>query len=235
MNNGDTPYILRGGQIDRREIFGPCNLDAIIQIPVTIPAGFGYIPGGAVMGKITSETSATRIGQYVPYTPQAAAGGLAAALETLFGASYLLSDPAASATSLEVTMDDSYRYVVGDHIAILDSDTTAIDCGAITAIDRTTYRDKAVLTVAAVTGSDGVDTANGGCIVHQTDTSDPFQTAVGVLVGGVNTGIGENAKGGQGVVVISNAVLNKGALYNLDSGAITDISAVESGNWIILK
>jgi hypothetical protein len=229
---GDTPHILRGGQIDRRSIFGPCNLDAILQVPVIIPPGYGYIPAGAVMGKISESTS--RLYQYVPYTPQNAAGGLAAALSTMFGAAYLLSDPGSAATTLDVTMDDSYKFMVGDHIAALDNDTTAIDCGAITQIDRTTYKDKAVITIVQ-TDLSAVDSANGGCIVIQTDTSSPYQTAVGVLVGGVNTGVGANAQGGQGVVVISNAILNVGALYNLDSGAITDLGAVQSGNWLILK
>jgi len=233
MNYGDTPYVQRGDQIDRREIFGPCNLGAIIQLPVTIPAGFGYIPAGTVMGAITESTS--RAGQYVPYTPQDAAGGLAAALTTLFGASYLLADPGAAATVLEVTMDDSYRFAVGDHIAILDGDTTAIEGSAITAIDRTTYKDKATIACSAITGSEDVDMVDGACVIHQTQTGTPFQNAVGILVGGVNTGIGVNAKGAQGVIVISNAVLNYGALYNLDAGAITDLSAVVSGNYVILK
>ncbi|MDY0324781.1 MAG: hypothetical protein RBQ87_01240 [Candidatus Cloacimonadaceae bacterium] len=234
MGYGDTPYMQRGGQIDRREIFGPCNLEAVLQIPVTIPPGFGYIPAGAVMGQITSETGATRASQYVPYTPQDAAGGLAAALTTLFGAAYLLADPGATATTLDVTLNDSYKFAVGDHIAAIDSDTVAIDCGAISAIDRTTYANKAVITIAE-TDLSAVDSANGGCLIHQTQLTTPFQNAVGILVGGVETGIGSKAKGAQGVIVISNAILNSGALYNLDSGAITDLGAVSSGNWLILK
>jgi hypothetical protein len=231
---GDTPHILRGGQVDRRSIFGPCNLDAILQVPVTIPPGFGWIPAGTVMGKVSAEATNTRAGQYVPYTPQDAAGGLAAALDTLFGAAYLLADPSGTATTLEVTMEDSYKFVVGDHVAVLDSNTAAIDCANITQIDRTTYKDKAVLTIAQVDLS-ACDSANGACVVHQTDTSSPYQTAVGILVGGVETGVGADAKGGQGVIVFSNAILNVGALYNLDSGAITDLGAVQSGNWLILK
>lgn len=231
---GNTPHILRGGQVDRREIFGPCNLDAILSVPITIPPGFGYIPAGAVMAKITAETSNTRASQYVPYTPQDAAGGLAAALATLFGAAYLLTDPGSTATTLEITMEDSYKFVVGDHVAVLDSDTTAIDCANITAIDRTTYKDKAVLTITQ-TDLSACDSANGACVIHQTQLTTPYQNAVGILIGGVETGIGANAKGGQGVIVISNAILNYGALWNLDSGAITDLGAVQSGNWLILK
>ena len=106
---GNTPHLLRGGQIDRRSIFGPCNLEGILTLPVTIPPGFGFLPAGTTMGKITSEIGATRAGQYVPYTPQAAAGGLAAALTTLFGAAYLLADPTNVATTLEVTMNDVDR------------------------------------------------------------------------------------------------------------------------------
>jgi len=231
---GNTPHLLRGGQIDRRSIFGPCNLEGILTLPVTIPPGFGFLPAGTTMGKITSEIGATRAGQYVPYTPQAAAGGLAAALTTLFGAAYLLADPSDTATTLEVTMNDSYKFAVADHIAALDSNSTALDVGAISAIDRTTYKDKAVITVAQIDLST-IDMAQGGCIIHQTDTADPYQTAVGILIGGVETGTGENAQGGQGVIVISNAILNVGALYNCDSGAITDLSAVQHGNLLVLK
>ena len=229
---GDSPHIIRGGSVDPKRLFYS-NVETSLILPVTIPPGFGILPAGTVVGQILS---GSRKGQFVPCTIRTAAAGLAKGLKTLFGAAYLLADGADDdAGAAQVTIDDSYKFEVGDLGFALDSDTAAgVDLGAVTAIDRTTYANKAIVTftnhiTAAIT------VANGGLVSIQTKAATVWQTAKGILIGAIDTGVGEKAQGGQGAMVVSNAVLYKGSLYNCDAGAISDLGAVESGQFLILK
>jgi hypothetical protein len=197
---------------------------------ITIPPGLGWVPAGSVMGIITESTS--RKGMYVP-NPVAE---VSAGLTTAPGLSYLVADGLASAVAW-VTMIDSYKYKVGDHLAAADSNTdnaSAIDLGAIVSIDRTTYSHIAVITVTNNVTT-GITVALGGCIYIQSKTTAPFLQAKGILAGGVWTGLGADAKGGQGNLIFGNARLYIGCLYNYDSVALSDLSGVEDGNILYLK
>nr|BDD45816.1 hypothetical protein 15 [bacterium] len=228
MVMGDTPHILRGGQTDYKRLFFSDQNIAMIK-PITIPAGFGTIPAGAVMAKISESTN--RAGRYVPYTPEAPS----LALNTARGAAYLTTDGAAS-TSVYVTMADSYKFAVGDHLAVADANSynaSAVDLGAITAIDRTTYEHIALITVTnQVTTAFTV--AQGAWVWIQSKTTAPYVQAVGILAGAVETGTGENAQGGHGALILGNAMLYKDLLENYDSEALTDLGGTEDGEFLIL-
>jgi hypothetical protein len=214
-----------------RALFKSRPEDAFIK-DISIPAGYGVVPAGAVMGIITESTS--RKGMYVPYVP--VDNGISAGLSNVPGLSYLTTDGAAS-TSVYVTMEDSYKFAVGDHLGAADSDTdgaSCIDLGAITAIDRTTYSHIALITVTNNVTT-AITVANGGCVFIQSKTTAPFVAAAGILAGAVDTGTGENSKGGQGNLILGNAVLYKGALYNYDAEVQTDLGNVEDGNLVYLK
>jgi hypothetical protein len=223
---GQTPHLRRGAQVDPKRLFYSDQNIALTK-QVTIPPGYGFLPAGTVMGKISESTN--RAGQFVPYAVQAPTAGLA-----FLGGAYLTQDGAASA-ECHVTMEDSYMFAVGDHLGAVDSDGTPIDLGAVTAIDRTTYAHKAVVTATNdVTAA--ITVANGGMVFIQTDASTPFSTAAGILTTGVDTGYGEEADGGQGVVVLSNAILYKGLIPNLDAGGLADLTwATEDGQFLILR
>jgi len=212
---GDTPHIYRGQQIDPRVIFRSDPHLALTKI-VSIPAGYGWLAPGTIMGCISEST--TRQGLFVPYAVQAPVAAMA-----FVPGAYLLQDGAASLEA-HVSMEDSYKFAVGDHLGALDSDGAAgaVDLGAITAIDRSTYATKAVITVTNNVTT-GITVAKGGMIFIQTDTATPFTTAVGLLMHGVFTGAGENAQGGDGVLVISNAIVRKGVIPNYDAGALADL------------
>lgn len=229
---GSQPYgVVRTGQTDIRALFKSRPEDSFIK-DISIPAGYRVIPAGTVMGIITESTN--RKGMYVPYV--CADNGISTALTTYPGLAYLTQDGAANAYAY-VTMADSYKFAVGDHLAAADSDTdgaSTIDLGAITAIDRTTYSHIAKITVTNNVTT-GITVANGGCVFIQTKTAAPFVQAQGILAGAVDTGEGENAKGGQGNLVLGNAVLYKGALYGYDDEVKTDLGNVEDGNLIYLK
>ncbi|MBW1999774.1 MAG: hypothetical protein JRJ29_17660, partial [Deltaproteobacteria bacterium] len=149
----------------------------------------------------------------------------------VFGLAYLVEDPT-TGTEAKVTMDDSYKFAVGDHLVACDSDFTQTDLGAITAIDRDTYSHIAVITVTNAFESQTV--AKGAAITIQSNTSDPFVEAKGILKASVDTGTGENAKGGQGVLILKNAMLYKDCLYNYNADVLTDLGGTEDGKYLII-
>lgn len=228
MNLSDTPQQYRGYQEDPKRIWYSDPNIALTR-EVTIPAGYGFLPGGTILGEISESTN--RAGQYVPYAQE----DPSADTDNFFGA-YLLADGLASGVC-EVTLGESYKFAVGDHLVAMDGNTkggSAIDLGAVVSIDRTTYPNKAIVTVTNnVTTAITVD--QSGAIAIQTTTSAPFTKALGMLLGGVDTGIGEHAKGAQGVIVLSNAMAYKGVIKNYDAEAKTDLGNIETGQFIVLK
>jgi len=228
MALGQTPYVFKGGQEDLKRLFYS-DPDKAFSRVITIPAGYGVIKAGAVMGIITESTN--RAGQYVPYTGLDAAGNVAAGIANLFGAAFLVADPSTD-TYCYVTMDDSYKFAVGDHLVAGDSDLSNTDLGAITAIDRTTYSHMAKITVTNSFGSETI--AKGAVITIQSATGSPYVAAAGILKAAVDTGIGENAKGAQGVMVIKNAMFYSANLYNYNSDVATDLGGSASDPYFII-
>lgn len=230
MPLGDTPYIYRGTQEDLKRLFYSDPNRALAKI-ITIPAGYGIVKAGAIMGLISESTD--RVDQYIPYTGIDTGGNVAAGVANLFGAAFLVTDPSTGTTGT-VTMADGYKFKVGDHLVAGDSDIDGnTDLGVVTAIDLTTYTHIATITVTNSFGSETV--AKGAVITIQSTTATPFVKAVGVLKATVDTGTGENAKGGQGVLVIKNAMLYKNSLYNYDASVLTDLSgSVENGPYLVM-
>ena len=58
--------------------------------------------------------------------------------------------------------------------------------------------------------------------------------AKGILLAGVDTGEGENAKGGQGVLVIKSAMLYKDNLFNYNANVLSDLSGSEDGKYLVI-
>lgn len=229
MALSDTPQVLRGYQEDPTRVFFS-DIEIALTREVFIPAGYGVLKPGTVLAEITSE-STSRPYNYVPYSFEDPSSDI-----NNFHGAYLLEDGAATGVA-NVTLDDSYKFAVGDHLVAMDSDTnggSAIDLGAIISIDRTTYPNKAVIT-ATNDVTTGITVANNGAIAIQTYATAPFVKAVGFLFGGVDTGTGENAAGAQGVIVLSNAMLYKGLVFNYDSEVKTDLGNIETGQFICLK
>ena len=228
--SGDTPYVIRGGQTDYKRIFYSDQNKALTK-PITLPGGYGVIPGGSVMG-IISESTSGRTGMYVPYAPEGTTHAGAGLQDAWPGITYVTQDLAVEKYA-RVTLEDSYRFAVGDHLCALDSADTMTDLGAITAIDRTTYSHIAVITVS--TNAASATVALGAIIFIQTTTSSPFTLAKGILLSSVDTGVGENAKGAQGTLVLSNAVLYQSALVGYNSDVATDLGCSSDGKYVVLK
>ena len=216
----------RGAQEEHKRIF--YDIDKALEKVISIPGGYGTIKAGAIMAAISESTN--RLGSYIPYSPFDGAGGLVAGLDKVWGMAYLTANPT-TGTEGQVTMDDSYKFAVADHLVACDSDYVQTDLGAITAIDRTTYSHIAAITVTNAFGSETL--AKGGAISIQTTTATPYMKAVGILKGAVDTGTGENAKGGIGAMILKNAIAYKDSLWNYNSDVLTDLSGTEDGPYLI--
>jgi hypothetical protein len=219
----DTPHIIYGTQEDYKKLYYS-DPDAALKVPITIAPGYGVLKMGTVLSRNTSAGSA---GNFMPYDPTATITGA----ENAPGRSYLVADQTSGTAVCNVTIADSYRFAVGDDILIIDSDgeVNLDNGGAITAIDRTTYTNYAVITFTTATG-DTFTTAKFAYACLEGSV-----TAVGILEKSVDTGTGVNAKGALGTLIISNCVLYYGMLLNLDSNAQTDISASTLGQYAYIK
>jgi sirohydrochlorin ferrochelatase len=79
--------------------------------------------------------------------------------------------------------------------------------------------------------------AQGACVHVEAGAANTnsYSVAVGVLMHGVDTGKGENAKGAVSPMVISNAMLYNGLLTNMIAQARTDLGATVDGQFLIMK
>jgi hypothetical protein len=229
MGNGDTPHIVRGGQADYKRLYYS-NPDQALKKDVSLVAGFGVIPQGTGLAKVTAGTNK---GKFVPYNPATISSAV-----KYTGQAYLVADVGVG-TDVYVTMDDSYKFAVGDQLYVADNNTktsSATDCGLITAIDRTTYTHMAKITITNTLAAD-FTVAQSACVFHiaGADNTNTFSDCAGILELAVDTGVGENAKGGDGTMILSNAILYNGMLTNIDAAARTDMSATVDGQYLIMK
>ncbi|RPI52491.1 MAG: hypothetical protein EHM49_05490, partial [Deltaproteobacteria bacterium] len=125
----------------------------------TIQAGYGVLRAGTILAENVS--AAGNKGKLVPYA-------MTAFDQLDVGRAFAVANVGDGATTINVLMDDSYKFTVGDDLIIAQSDGPAYhDGGAIVTIDRTTYPHYAVITFTTLTTSTGKWTvANGvGCYV----------------------------------------------------------------------
>ena len=221
VNTGDTPG--QSGEIGRRpypeNIFAPgSGPDTAFTISVDMMPGYGWLPPGTIIAKVAEPITGKEF--YVPYSKVAPS-----ATDSYDLGKIPLVQDGDSSGDIYVTMLDSYRVSVGEKLRLVDSDTASSDLGAITAIDRTSNAARAKITVTNP-GAVTYTVANGACVSPQTKLTSPFTEAVGVLQGGVETGTGTLARGGQGVMVFGNALFEKSLLHNLDATAITSIAGL---------
>lgn len=234
----DIATIIRGGQTDYKKLFYS-EPDRALTKEVTLQAGYGLIPAGTALAKNVS--AAGNKEKYVPLMPGISANPPDSGNpDHLLACAFLVQD--ASGTDLYVTMDDSYKFAVGDDVILLDSDTLAAsseNLGAITAIDRTTYLHMAKISVTE-TVSGTFTVANSACIhveagTTSETTTNSYSVCEGILMHTVDTGTGEDAKGAVAPMILSNAMLYNGLLKNVIAQARTDLGASVNGQFLIMK
>jgi hypothetical protein len=226
-SQGDTPHIVRGVQKDYKNIYYSRPEIALV-LDVTLQAGYGLLDAGTVLAKNLS--AAGNAGKYVPYNPTLWTG-----VENHPGRAFLVAAGTNATNSLYVTMDDSYKFLVGDDICIGDNVTADENLGKITAIDRTTYPHMAVITSTANIGSTAFTVARKAYVCVEAGASNGFSVAVAMLAKSVDTGTGVNAQGAVSPIIISNAVLYTGMLTNCDAAAITALGIVAFGQYSAMK
>lgn len=227
-SQGDTPHLVYGVQKDYKNIYFSRPEIALV-VDVSIQAGYGLLEGGTILAKNLS--AAGNKGKYVPYNPTLFTG-----VENHPGRAYLVSASGTTASILYVTLNDSYKFIVGDDLAIKDNVTAAENLGKITAIDRTTYPHMAAITVTTATGGTSFTTARKAYVCVEAGTgTNYYSDAVAILAKTVDTGTGVNAQGAVSPIILSNAVLYEGMLTNLDTAAKTALGVTSFGQFAVLK
>jgi len=223
----DIPAVDYGNQWDYKKLYYSDHM-AALRVPVTLQKGYDLVRAGTTLAKNISAGGGLNL--LVPYNP------------TIFpvsidiGRAYLITDSGALATTLYVTLEDSYKFMVGDDIIINDNSTAAENLGAITAIDRTTDSFRAAITVTTAVGATSFTTARRAHIsVEAGNSSNNYSDCVGILEKTVNTGTGEKSKGAVSTLILGNCVLYEGLLTNLDAAAIVDLGVSTFGQYVYIR
>ncbi len=229
--HGESPYVVRGEEQGYKRLFYSNPNNALMR-DVTIAAGYGVLRAGTPLALNVS--AGGNKGKYVPYCMTVPNSGD----PTQKGNAFIVTDGTAAVTCY-VTMADSYKFAVGDDLIAYDTSTattSAVEMGAITAIDRTTYVHMAMITATSNITTAITVAASGAVHVEcGADSSNGFSDCAGILANTVDTGIGEHAQGALAPMIISNAILYEGSCEGLDAAAKTDISASSNGNLLVIK
>ena len=222
----DAPNIQYGSQTDYGTLY-VSKSEAALKLQGTIQAGYGTLQAGQVLARNLSADGG--VGKYVPYNLTSFDG-----TEASPGRAYLVADSGTSTTAY-VTINDSYKFVVGDDLCINSDGETAESLGAITAIDVTSETQRAKITFTTSITNDMTTAGYAYVCVEAGVASNSYSDAVGILEISVDTGTGSTAAGALAPVIVSNAILYGGMLSGNDDASVTDLSAVEVGNNYILK
>lgn len=232
QRGGDTPHIIGTVQKDYKRLYYS-EPGAALKVPVTLSPGYGLLEQGTALSKNTSALTTGNKDKLMPYNPTSFDG-----TEISPGRAYLVADNAGSTYVVHVTIEDSYKFKIGDDLVINDDTTTRENLGAITAIDRTTYRNYAVITHTTQAGATPFTTARFGHVFVEaaSGNSNNWSDCVGILEKSVQTGVGEHAAGANATLILGNCVLYEGLLTNFDSAAKTDLSTATSfGQFVYIR
>jgi hypothetical protein len=219
----DAPQINYGLQTDYKRLYYS-EPEAALKVPVTLMAGYGVLEQGTALA--LNGSAGGQKAKVFPYDPNAAPTGQLVRP----AAAFLVTDSGTSSNILYTTLDDSYKFEVGDDVFIEDDTTGAENLGAITAIDRTTYTNRAKITVTTNYGGTSFLTSRFAYLAVE-----GYTTCVGILEKTVDTGTGTLAKGALATMILGNCVLYSGMLTNFDSAAISDLSAGSFGQYVYIK
>lgn len=227
-HGGDIPFKIGEGGLDYRKLYRS-KPEIALKIEVTLVPGLGVVKSGTMMGEIQSGTSQ---GKWAPYNPDP--GTEWSAPDDDVGRAYLRLDSSTN-DYVYIGINDSYMFSVGDVVAIDDISADAAEQLTISAIDRTTYerQDRAKITFSASISNDRA-VSDYAHLYHDTEGSNTYSKAAGILEYTVDAGSDKNAQGALGIVILKNALLYRGMLINDDSDAQTDLSLTYQGNFALI-
>lgn len=231
MGTVDGPNINYGSQVDYKRLIASecCDPKSILAAPCTIQKGYGKLEAGTAMAE--NKSAAGGDGKFVPYNPTSFDGTAGHP-----GRAYIVANTDTTGSTVDVTITDSYKFAVGDDLIINDSNTAAENLGAITAIDRTTYINKAQITFTTAIGGTAFETQYDGYVcVEAGDSSNNYSDCVGVLEKTVGIGDDADAADAGARIIFGNCVFYTGCLVNVDSAARTDLSATVWGQYTYVR
>ena len=230
MGGNNYPFNYKGPELRGARLIYHSDPQFALVLGKNLAAGFGVLLAGTVMAVNTS--AAGNVTKLVPYvkTPTAAAQDDKAK-------AYVVADVANTGTTVKVSLDDSYRFVVGDDLMICAYSSGAVyhNGGAITAIDRTSTPGVATITFTTAVAVATLTIANAAAVYPEAGTTGKYCKAKYVLDQDVDTGVGAGCVDALSSVVIHNAILKKELLTNYDSAAETDLGSVTDAGFVILK
>lgn len=225
---GDRPQINRGYESELKKLFYSLREQALL-LNKSVQEGYGMLDMGMAMA------SPTVSGELVPYPPVAFSGEDFS--DPKFCAYLPLILDGTDDTFIYVSNDDAAKVRVGQSLALAyyNSGYNYVDMGEVTAITLDSgVKGRAKIEVSTAPGTASTVARQAAAYV-KSDTSSPYAKCTYIADKGMDTGIGENAVGAHTSVVVSNAILYKNLILNLDSAAITDLSATTDGQYLILK
>jgi hypothetical protein len=221
---GDSPNVNYGPmQRDYRRLF--YSDEAVcLMVPITLAEGYGVLKAGTALAKNTSALTTGNKNKYVPYNPSAQTGAEDAPVRAY------LRQGSTNSVNVHIGLTDSYKFKVGDDVIIDNSTLSGENLGAITAIDRTTYPDRAVVSATTAVSGTGYTTATFSYLAVE-----GCDDCVGILGKSIDTGTGEKAAGANASMLLSNYIVYTAGLINVDAAAIVDLSLTDHGQFTICK
>jgi len=225
---GSTPQLNRGPEVPGyKALYFSIREIALIKDKTCQP-GYGVLRAGTIMAENIS-----------------AAGGkglLVPCATTLFavgdvGRAFALVDVATGVDVINVTMEDSYKFKVGDDLILANNDGGGEygNGAAIISIDRTTMPHYAIITFTTGIATANNTVAKACCCYVEAGAATKLSTAKYILDKDADTGVGVDAQGANVPVLISNAILYTNSLVNFDAAAKTALGTVDDGQHTILK
>lgn len=228
---GSTPQLNSGPQVPGyKALYYSLREIALIK-DKTCQAGYGVLRAGTIMAENISELSTGGRGLLVPCATTLLTTGDV-------GRAFALADVITDGQAINVTMDDSYKFKVGDSLILANTPGALeyVDAGQITGIDRTTYPHYAIIAFSnASVGGNCTVAKSCCCYVESGLVGVKYSDAKFILDKDVDTGVGEIAQGANTPVLISNAILYTNSLVNFDAAAATALGTVDDGQHTILK
>lgn len=192
--------------------------EVALLLDKTLRGGYGVLEIGTVLAVDQNDTDLL-----VPYTPDT--------IDYEDVSRVFLQNDCDDSDNFYVDLLESYKLAEGDTI-VMSNDDDDYEDEVIDSIDRTTYANlgRALVTLEGTAALDYTVAKKANCYVKAKDDSSGNKNskAVYILEMEVDTGAGEAANGGLGVVLLSNAIIYQSDCVGMDAQAITDLGNVTS-------
>lgn len=228
---GSTPQLNWGPELPgHKALYYSIREIALIK-DKSVQAGYGVLRAGTIMAENISNLTTGGKGLLVP-----------CAMTDLdaedIGKTFALVDVADASQAINVTIEESYKFNVGDDLILTNNQGghEYVNGGAITGIDRTTHVNYAIIAFTnASVGANCTVAKKCCCYVESGLVGVKYSDAKYILDKDIDTGVGEIAQGAITPVLVSNAILYTNSLVYFDAAAATALGTVDDGQHTILK